>query len=69
MSRRKAQREVDELVATAVLQGWTSRSGGKHYVLRSPDGVSTVTVSKTPSDFRAVLNIRADLRRAGVQFT
>lgn len=66
MSRLKAQREVDQLVAAAVLNGWVCRSGGKHYVLRSPDGVTTVTVSKTPSDFRAVRNIRADLRRAGV---
>lgn len=65
MSRLKAQREVDALVAAAVLNGWRCRSTGKHYVLRGPDG-QTVTVSKTPSDFRAVRNIRADLRRAGV---
>lgn len=65
MSRRKAQREVDELVAIAVLQGWSSKLGGRHYMLRGPDG-QTVTVSKTPSDWRAVKNIRADLRRAGV---
>jgi hypothetical protein len=53
-----------ELTALAAAHGGTvERTRGGHVVVRLPNG-ATVYTSATPSDRRALLNTRADLRRA-----
>lgn len=53
---------IREMVDRALREGGTLRRG-KHYVLRFAHG-PIVTFAATPSDHRAVYNIRARLRRA-----
>lgn len=55
--------DVDTLLREAYKMGWVRVMGGKHYKLVHPCG-ATVIISRTASDRRAMLNIRADLRRA-----
>ncbi|MFQ2587028.1 hypothetical protein ACK30U_07880, partial [Aeromonas caviae] len=44
---------------------WDSafQNGGKHGRLTSPDGLLTLTVSRSPSDSRSLYNLRRDLRK------
>lgn len=59
-------REVTRLIDAAVEAGCRiHHQGRKHVVLATPAG-GLVTVSRTPSDHRAIHNMRADLRRNGV---
>lgn len=52
-----------ELVLQLLSRGWTIRRGrGGHYKLSHPSG-KTVVVSRSPSDHRAWLNLRASIRR------
>jgi hypothetical protein len=39
--------------------------GSGHYMVKHRDGIGLVTLSATPSDRRAVHNVRSQLRRAG----
>lgn len=51
----------------AVQQGCLLRMRGSgHYELRTPDGKS-VFFTGTPVDRRGVLNVRAEMRRAGIR--
>jgi hypothetical protein len=45
--------------------GWSWEHGGHGYKIRTPDNVPIFTAC-TPSDHRAILNIRAQLRRHGL---
>ena len=56
-------REIDRLVRSLVRSGWTFRRGGKHGRVKSPDGMTSVTVPSTPSDWRSSRNFERDLRR------
>jgi hypothetical protein len=62
-------KELEQLKAQAEAQGWVIqlRKTG-HYRWLSPTGGFVVT-SSTPSDHRAVLNIRRDLKRYGLVVT
>lgn len=55
-------KEINQLVASMVRDGW-NYSRGRHGKLRKPDGSSFVTIPNTPSDYRAILNLRRDIRR------
>jgi hypothetical protein len=46
--------------------GWSVTPGKRHLEIRNPEGRRVATCASTPSDRRAVLNFRADLRRAGL---
>lgn len=59
-----AMKEIDSLVKGLVRQGWSFQKGGKHGRLRAPSGRATLTVPATPSDRRAFLNFRRDVRQA-----
>lgn len=65
MSHRK---DVLKLVRHARAHGWSVRTTGSgHLKLVPPDkNRSFLVISKTPSDRRAYLNIRAALRRRGL---
>lgn len=56
-------KEIDQLVRGLVRQGWNFRWGSKHGRLCSPNGQATLCVPSTPSDRRAFLNFRRNVRR------
>ncbi|HBO52384.1 MAG TPA: hypothetical protein DD471_10410 [Planctomycetes bacterium] len=55
---------MNALIRKLVRQGWRFHRGGKHGKLTHPGGRPTVTVAKSPSDFRSLENFRRDLRKA-----
>lgn len=57
-----SSKEIDVLVRQLVRQGWSFTRGKKHGRLRPPCGRTALTVPGTPSDCRAFLNFRRDLR-------
>lgn len=60
-------KQLRPLAKRARRAGWTieQRNGG-HLTWTPPDGGPYIVSSFTPSDPRAVKNLRADLRRAGL---
>jgi hypothetical protein len=54
-----------DLVRAAIRAGCVNVRDSKHVILQAPSGASIV-VSRSASDHRAVANLRAMLRRAGV---
>lgn len=64
----RVPREYRDLMEKAKSQGWTlSLSGGMHLIWRSPTGVKVFS-SSSPSDHRAVKNVKRDLKRYGMKF-
>lgn len=62
-------KQLREYLLIAIEQGWTPKLSRKgHIKMLSPDGKTTVGCPGTPSCYRGVKNVRADLRRAGVKF-
>ena len=59
-----SNKEIDALIRQLVRQGWRFHRGGKHGRLTHPGRRPTVTVAKSPSDFRSLENFRRDLRKA-----
>jgi hypothetical protein len=57
-------KEINTLVKVLIQQGWSFRWGGKHGKLFSPTGKTTLSVPCTPSDHRAFLNFKRDIRHA-----
>ena len=45
------------------LAGWKRKQGKKHVKLLAPDGVSMMTLSATPSDRKALTNMRLLAKR------
>jgi hypothetical protein len=59
-----SNKDIDKLIRVLIRQGWDFRRGGKHGRLAPPSGQPTMTVAKTPSDYRSLQNFRRDLRKA-----
>ena len=59
------RRDVQDLVAEAVAQGWRDDDRGNKVLLFSPDGQTIVTLHWTPSDHRWLANASRALRRGG----
>lgn len=59
-----SSKELDLLIRRLIREGWAFRRGKKHGRLQPPSKNFVLFVPSTPSDFRAVLNFRSDLRRA-----
>lgn len=60
-------REIAALAARALAAGWEiRRTTGNHYQWRAPEGPGLIVSAGTPSDWRAARNLRARLRRAGL---
>lgn len=60
------KRELERLLDRASEEGATvQRTGGGHWKVTAPDG-STCYCPATPSDYRGVRNVRAKLRRIGL---
>lgn len=61
-------KDTRDLVKRARKKGWYVRFGGSgHIKMTPPDGSPTVVIPATPSDHRAHLNLRALLRRRGLE--
>jgi hypothetical protein len=69
--RPKASRgDVDLLLRICWAQGANIvKAGNGHFKIYTADGKHIVPIPATPSDFRAVRNKRAQLRRAGIDLT
>lgn len=60
-------KEWRDLIAEATRQGWQIElTGSNHLRWRSPEGKPVFSAS-TPSDHRAIKNIRSMLRRNGLR--
>jgi len=59
-----SNKDLDNLIRQLLRQGWRFNKGNKHGRLTHPNGWPTLTIAKSPSDYRSLLNFRRDLRRA-----
>jgi hypothetical protein len=59
-----ANKDVNKLIRQFLRKGWSFSHSKKHGRLTHPKGFPVITISKTPSDSRCVMNIRNDLLRA-----
>lgn len=64
MKRFSSSKEINVLVCQLVRDGWRFQQGGHHGKLYAPDRTVRLSVPSTPSDRRAFLNFRQDVRRA-----
>ena len=60
-----ATKLINDLRKAVLAQGWTELGRKNGWLLRSPDGIHTVMVHRTPSDHRWYQNAIRDLRRGG----
>lgn len=54
-------KDLKRLLREAERKGWRVEQRRKHYQAKHMDGVRLVTISLSPSDHRALQNIRKDL--------
>lgn len=59
-----SEKDIDSFVRRLVRDGWGFWRGSKHGRLAAPSGWPILTVPGSPSDRRALLNFKRDLRRA-----
>jgi hypothetical protein len=64
--RRGGSQEIEQLFRQLERQGWRVRWGSGHPKLLAPSG-EPVVMAASPSDHRAMKNLRARLRRAGAE--
>lgn len=62
------EKELREILREAERQGWRVVRGSKHFKLYAPDGKTIVTAPTTPSDWRAIRDVIARMRRAGFRW-
>jgi len=55
-------KNIDTIVKELVRNGWEPARRSRHWQVKSPNG-NVLTIPNTPSDGRALLNFRADLKR------
>lgn len=63
MKRYSTSKEINALVRQSVRDGWQFQRGGHHGKLYAPNSATCLSVPSTPSDHRAFLNFRQDVRR------
>lgn len=65
---KEDRRRLEEIAAAAIRQGWrVERTAKRHYRFLPPDkSTRSFVTGGTPSDRRSVMNIEAQLRRAGL---
>lgn len=63
MKRYSTSKEINTLVRQLVRDGWQFKRGGQHGKLYAPNSAACLSVPSTPSDQRAFLNFRQDVRR------
>jgi hypothetical protein len=60
------EKDVKKLLRSIRRNGYTVDDTAKHTKVLGKDGTFLVGISKTPSDPKALIKIRADCRKAGV---
>ena len=64
MNTRALPKDIRKLLRPALESGWVLVDrGGPHLRLVAPDQKQAIVMSRTPSDRRSFLNLRARLRR------
>lgn len=63
MSKYSNNKDINCMVKQLVKEGWIPLRKNRHTMIKSPKGI-TLTVPSSPSDVRAVLNFKSDIRRA-----
>ena len=61
MKRYSKNKDINRLVKYLVSSGWKHRRGKRHCSLYPPDG-NRLTIPSTPSDRRAYLNFRMQVK-------
>lgn len=56
-------KEIKHLVDDLILTGWRVREG-RHLVCYAPNGRGIVTIGRSVSDWRAIENIKRDIKKA-----
>lgn len=56
-------KEINSLISDLVKVGWEYSRGKRHGKLKAPSNKHTLTVPISPSDYRAFLNFRRDVRQ------
>lgn len=59
-----SNKDINRMIHRLVRMGWVFRHGSKHGQLTPPHGKPKLIVSRSPSDNRALLNFRQDIRNA-----
>ena len=67
VSRLVRDKNLSDLLAEAVRQGWRIERERKHVKCLAPDGQTMVVVGYSAHGNRALENARAELRRAGLR--
>jgi hypothetical protein len=67
VTRLVRDKELSDLLAEAVRQGWRIERERKHVKCLAPDGHAMVVVGYSAHGNRALENARAELRRAGLR--
>lgn len=63
MKRYSTSKEINTLVRQLVRDGWQFQRGGQHGKLYASNRAACLSVPSTPSDRRAFVNFRQDVRR------
>ena len=66
MGKFSADKNIDSLVCELLKENWQPVRKKRHWQIVSPTG-SKLTIPVTPSDGRAFLNFRGDVRRTGAK--
>lgn len=64
MATYSKDRDVNKIVQNLIAEGWTPQKKTKHWQICPPNGGKPLTVPNTPSDGRAMLNFKADIKRS-----
>lgn len=65
--KTQPSKELSALLRRARAAGWSTTKARKHWRLAAPDGIGLIYCSATPSDRRAIKNLRALLRQRGLK--
>lgn len=63
MGKYSKDKNIDKIVRELVAEGWSSTRKKGHWQLKPPNSDRIQTVPLTPSDGRAYLNFRSDIKR------
>lgn len=63
MAKYSSDKNIDSLVRELISEGWSANRKKSHWQLFPPDSHKVQTVPLSPSDSRAYLNFRSDVKR------
>jgi len=62
MKKYSSNKEINQIVKDLIKKNWKFKFGSKHGRIQSPVGIK-FTVPKSPSDWRAVMNFKRDIKK------